>query len=80
MEVAKRYTKEEAADLYNRLNDEGHGFAIGEDDQTVWEAIRTNDYFLACAFSNGLYHVTKNEREYLVGGDGMMRNAWAVSI
>ena len=79
-QVTKQYTREEAADLYSRLNNEGKGFAIGEDDQPVWEAIANGGYYLAANFGNGIFHVTMDAHEYLVGGDGMGRNAWAVAI
>jgi hypothetical protein len=79
-QVTKQYTREEAADLYSQLNNEGKGFAIGHDDQTVRDAIIDGGYYLACSFEGGLFHVTLDEDEFLIGGDGMGRNAWAVRV
>jgi len=79
-QVTKQYTREEAADLYSQLNNEGKGFAIGHADQTVRDAIIDGGYYLACSFDGGIFHVTLDEDEFLVGGDGMGRNAWAVAI
>ena len=79
-QVTKQYTRDEAADLYSQLNAEGKGFAIGHADQTVRDAIIDGGYYLACSFDGGIFHVTLDEDEFLVGGDGMSRNAWAVQI
>lgn len=79
-QVTRQYTAQEATDLYSQLNADGKGFAIGHADQTVRDAIVDAGYYLACSFDGGIFHVTLDEREYLVGGDGMGRNAWAVAI
>lgn len=44
------------------------------------DAIIDGGYYLACSFDGGIFHVTLDEDEFLVGGDGMGRNAWAVRI
>ena len=80
MAVKRTYTRDEVADLYSRLNNEGKGFAIGEEDQEVWDAISNAGYYFKANYGIGIYHVTKDGREYLVGGDGVGRNAWAVQI
>jgi hypothetical protein len=64
------------------LNDAGHGYAIGSPDQTLYGAIaatpglawhtRYNSGLLVCTDSTG--------QTVLVGGDGMGRNAWAVTV
>lgn len=79
-QVTRQYTAQEAADLYSHLNAEGKGFAIGHANQTVRDAIVDSGYYLACAFDGGIFHVTLDEDEFLVGGDGMSRNAWAVRV
>ncbi len=73
-------TRNEAHNLYSHLNDNGHGFAIGDDDQTIADALIEDGYEYAGDLGDGLVKATKGSATYLVGGDAMGRNAWAVQI
>jgi len=67
-----------AHQLYTKFNNDGRGFAIGQEGQTLLEALHTEGYELVANHGDGLLEATRNNATYLVGGDAMGRNAWAV--
>jgi hypothetical protein len=74
------YTEQEAIDLYSYLNGEGKGFGVGDDNQDATEALESEGYTIIGYYRDSLWEATKDGATYLVGGDGMGRNAWAVQV
>lgn len=69
--------------IYNRANDNGDGFALTEDEGVdISESIQEAGLEVIECPSNGLWLVydAADNAHYLVGGDGMQRNAWAVVV
>lgn len=75
-------TQEYFERVYQMLNNEGHGYAIGEADQTLLAAIAaTPGLSWHTRYDSGLVICTDSAgNTVLVGGDGMGRNAWAVTV
>jgi hypothetical protein len=62
------------------LNAEGKGFLIGEDGDTIEEAIEREGYTLIHVYRGHIHEAAGKGMRILVGGDAMGRNAWAVRI
>ena len=67
-----------AQNFYTENNNDGRGFAVGEDDQDVQEALLSEGFEIVADHGDGLIEATRDNKTYLVGGDAMGRNAWAV--
>lgn len=69
-----------AHDLYSRINVSGRGFPIGEKGQDTVEALENDGYTIIHTYSDNLIEATKDRWMYLIGSDGLRRNAWAVGL
>lgn len=71
---------EEIKARYKSENEAGNGIGIGDDDQTIEDAIAAEGWTLEESFADSLATATDPKgNRYIVGGDGSRRNAWAVS-
>lgn len=72
---------QEANELYHRLNNEGQGFAIGEDHDDIATASAASGWHVLERYVASLLLAQDPAgRMFLVGGDGAGQGAWAVSL
>ena len=74
------FTDQDAHNMYSKLNGDGKGFGIGEDEQDAVEALENEGYSVVYTYSDNLIEATKDGWRYLVGSDGLRRGAWAVRV
>ena len=71
--------KTTASNTYSELNNDGMGFAIGEEDMTLAAAAESEGWTVDEVYEISLIRATdSNGHTVLIGGDGMGRMAWAV--
>lgn len=81
MRHTNSYSFEQAKQIYSTLNNAGVGFAIGNENQKLTAATRAEGWKVLQQFDISLLLATDSQgNKFLVGGDGLGLNAWAVKI
>lgn len=71
---------DEIKEQYKSENDAGHGMPIGDDEMTIEDAIEAAGWHLDESFADSLATAHDDRgNDFIIGGDGSRRNAWAVS-
>lgn len=74
-------TEQEAKDRYSELNNEGHGFAVGNVDMTLTEAATFEGWRVVERYDCGIVRaLTESGGTVLIGGDEYKRAPWAVRV
>lgn len=74
-------SEQDARTIYSALNNDGRGFAVGDDDMTLAEAAITEGWSVAERYDCGIVRaVTDSGGTILIGGDEYGRAPWAVRV
>lgn len=72
---------DEAMTLYHIANLQGHGFAIGEENEDIAHATQAQGWTVLHRYDASLLHAADaSGDQFLVGGDGIGKGAWVISL